>query len=696
MDHAELHRVFSGTSESEALLPREPQPRPSAAPASVPAVVSRAHVAAASRDSWKAWAGRSQGREGFVPSDLFHGMARSLENFRRKRKADVRSRAQPCPVCLDEEPPLDATGKRWMRLYCGCTVCSTCVRNWNVSRLEDAGSPETTLSCPVCLADMRPCDAEQTLERCRSLAERQDDNARDAALRAMANRDSGLQEWHPCPHCGTGGGFVTAECLAARQREVRQRVAAEEMEELRHLAAEAEAEADGAARDLEAARLRADWRSRASTRLGDTAAVLCGAPLATALLAVGGRSQWAFAVAVGLAVPVLLGHCLSAPERGRDYACLRRLQEASQAQAAKAKESRALAEERRGAVRRQREALLQVGCPCCEAEFALPESSLEHADGQQTTQQWVDEHARGCPVCGVAIEKAGGCDHMHCTRCGAKFGWTNPYHGRVAAPTPTAAAAAAVLPAEAGAGPAAPDIARAADRESLQVLMAAALRRRDDLAAQIRQCAAAAEPPRAASGGRRASRRAVPWGAFGAVGAALGLLCWARGGVGDGARAVGTLLIAVGVPVAGGCVWLSATSDKFLTKSNAGGPLEGLILVLMLPILLPLFVLAMLVMIVPWVLGLSAVLLGGSWFLSENVIWRLLTSGAGYLAFAAYGCLVASASWDAITTQPPRVMVVFAGAHARALRALLQHAFNAPAMPSSEAGASSGPQRGAQ
>jgi predicted RNA-binding Zn-ribbon protein involved in translation (DUF1610 family) len=37
------------------------------------------------------------------------------------------------------------------------------------------------------------------------------------------------------------------------------------------------------------------------------------------------------------------------------------------------------------------------------------------------TQEWIDEHARGCPVCGVAIQKNGGCDHMNCANCGENY-----------------------------------------------------------------------------------------------------------------------------------------------------------------------------------------------------------------------------------------------------------------------------------
>lgn len=121
------------------------------------------------------------------------------------------------------------------------------------------------------------------------------------------------------------------------------------------------------------------------------------------------------------------------------------------------------------------------------------------------TQEWIDENARGCPVCGVAIQKNGGCDHMNCVNCGAKFGWTNRWHGRVAAPRPTAGAgishgterrdgSGGRSPGSSpqfprnflSSGTAVPsvsaeDLVRAQDRDALQRMLGAALERRENL-----------------------------------------------------------------------------------------------------------------------------------------------------------------------------------------------------------------------
>ncbi|KAJ1639982.1 hypothetical protein T492DRAFT_24301 [Pavlovales sp. CCMP2436] len=38
--------------------------------------------------------------------------------------------------------------------------------------------------------------------------------------------------------------------------------------------------------------------------------------------------------------------------------------------------------------------------------------------------EWVSSHTwKRCPACAVWLEKAGGCTHMHCSRCATDFCW---------------------------------------------------------------------------------------------------------------------------------------------------------------------------------------------------------------------------------------------------------------------------------
>mmetsp|Transcript_25539 Transcript_25539/g.71921 ORF Transcript_25539/g.71921 Transcript_25539/m.71921 type:complete len:488 (+) Transcript_25539:3-1466(+) len=59
----------------------------------------------------------------------------------------------------------------------------------------------------------------------------------------------------------------------------------------------------------------------------------------------------------------------------------------------------------------------QVGCPCCEASFALS------GQADQSSEVWLRQHSRPCPRCKAPIEKQGGCNHMACAACQLKFCW---------------------------------------------------------------------------------------------------------------------------------------------------------------------------------------------------------------------------------------------------------------------------------
>lgn len=48
-------------------------------------------------------------------------------------------------------------------------------------------------------------------------------------------------------------------------------------------------------------------------------------------------------------------------------------------------------------------------------------SGDEH--GAVGTAEWLRAHARACPSCAAPIERAGGCDHIACARCGHEFCW---------------------------------------------------------------------------------------------------------------------------------------------------------------------------------------------------------------------------------------------------------------------------------
>ncbi|CAN8006914.1 unnamed protein product [Ixodes hexagonus] len=62
--------------------------------------------------------------------------------------------------------------------------------------------------------------------------------------------------------------------------------------------------------------------------------------------------------------------------------------------------------------------------------------TLQLVVDESLSQDWMQEHSKKCPQCGVSIEKQDGCNKMTCWRCGTYFCWlcvvplksaTNPY-----------------------------------------------------------------------------------------------------------------------------------------------------------------------------------------------------------------------------------------------------------------------------
>lgn len=160
-------------------------------------------------DTWKTWAGRKDGHDEFQFSDLFSGVSAHTRHAWRRRRGDERRPGKACPICAEDNPEPDAQGKRWLRPFCGCTVCSACVQGWNMALLEQhqgVVSSSLKITCPACSAPMRPADVKEALARCPKVAERYDQLSREEMLRAMP-------EWRNCPHCD-GGGFTTGDCLA--------------------------------------------------------------------------------------------------------------------------------------------------------------------------------------------------------------------------------------------------------------------------------------------------------------------------------------------------------------------------------------------------------------------------------------------------------------------------------------------------
>lgn len=68
-----------------------------------------------------------------------------------------------------------------------------------------------------------------------------------------------------------------------------------------------------------------------------------------------------------------------------------------------------------------------LGYSCEDARRIKLEKQLTH---DKLLEYAVHNHILCCPKCFCAIEKNGGCNHMHCTRCNTHFDWTvAPFFG---------------------------------------------------------------------------------------------------------------------------------------------------------------------------------------------------------------------------------------------------------------------------
>ena len=336
-------------------------------------------AASAGENTWRTWAGRSGGGDGFEALDLFRGLRRS---FREAFVWTVPPPGTACPVCFcipEEEEDGSGGGRRgrWhVTSACGHAVCVACLRAYAAAQVDDPDQAGP-LRCCVCPMPLREGDAVAALGHDPAVLGRWDAKIRDQLLRA-------LPSYRHCPNCREeeeagaaapagggggrrlgGGGFVTPECLAPVNS-----------------GREAEAEA------VLSLRPRCDW-----------AIYLCYL-LYASTYGWSGTGSISVSVLNVYFVPAWLVH------RARLLAHM------------------LVARWARRALYRP----IEVGCPCCGRDFVLNAEAELSPDGNPAlgdaaTARWIGTNCRPCPSCSVPIAKASGCNHMRCSRCGAGFCW---------------------------------------------------------------------------------------------------------------------------------------------------------------------------------------------------------------------------------------------------------------------------------
>ncbi len=324
-------------------------------------------AATAGRDTWQTWAGRKSGTDDFEYMDLFRGIKRSVNNSLR---SNIPTKGTSCPVCFCEPDENESPSSFWHVTWCGHAICKDCLGQYASSQVRDR-EQTGPLKCPVCLKILRKQDAVVAMMAGKDnasnvdLIKQWDVKMRNRLLQA-------LPSFRSCPKCGSGGngdgdGDVQRNNIGGGF--VTPECLGPQHQERRDQAIDILL-----------------TRNYAYTAIAGVYFLVVGTIAWTKspspLL-----DLWSMLLPIyvfaktGMAVNFLLA-------------------------------------------RRAREALfrsISVECPCCDESFVLPTESKQLED--EETSRWVTTNSRPCPSCSVPISKAGGCNHVRCSHCGANFCW---------------------------------------------------------------------------------------------------------------------------------------------------------------------------------------------------------------------------------------------------------------------------------
>ena len=319
-------------------------------------------AATAGRDTWQTWAGRKHGTESFEYMDVFRVIKRSVNhNF----LSNYPKPGTPCPICFCEPDSNESLSSFWHVTWCGHAICKDCLGQYAKTQVEDR-EHTGPLNCPVCLKILRKQDAVVAMMAGKNAANNQDlikqwDNKiRDQLLRAIPS-------FRTCPKCGGGEGGAQQNRFGGGF--VTPECLGPQHQERRDQAIEILLKRNYAYGAILVAYLLFVGI------IAKTKSPSAHVDLWSMLLPI-----YVF-VKIGMATNFLLA-------------------------------------------RRAREALfrsIEVGCPCCDESFVLPAESKQFED--EETSRWVQTNTRPCPSCSVPISKAGGCNHVRCSNCGANFCW---------------------------------------------------------------------------------------------------------------------------------------------------------------------------------------------------------------------------------------------------------------------------------
>jgi len=329
----------------------------------------------AGRNTWQTWAGRKHGTGDFEYLDVFRGIRRSISyNLGTK----VPKSGTLCPICFCD--PCDGSSSSssssssqespWHVTWCGHAVCKDCLGQYATNQVKDK-EQSGPLKCPVCLKNLRKEDAVVALMAGKhnannaDLIKQWDLKIRDQLLRAIPS-------FRACPKCGNGGkNSVTCTKV--------------------------DGSFGGGFVTPECLRPQYQERREEAIKIllkrnYGYASILFVYLLLVAIVALT-KSPSAKLDLWSMILPIYVFTKLG---MALNYLLARKARE-------------------------ELFRSISVECPCCDEAFVLPAQSTQLED--EETSRWVKTNTRQCPSCSVPISKAGGCNHVKCSHCGAVFCW---------------------------------------------------------------------------------------------------------------------------------------------------------------------------------------------------------------------------------------------------------------------------------
>jgi len=306
--------------------------------------------------TWKKWAGRNNGNNGYKLGDISRGVKKKIKIWKVYNTLQHRQ----CLVCLSD----DIKNKEdwFVTETCAHAVCLDCLLQYMKSQINDE-EHHGALKCAHCPQTLTQADTVRAFKNDPTLIDIWDQKIRKDVLRA-------LESFRPCPKCQgntqsrLGGGFVTVECLE----------------------------------DVILRRKKDFTCSLVPIR------IFINLVMTTIAIALCNK------ICLSQSRSTLCYEMITSWVFYRIYLFLNLW----------------ISHYERNVLNQVLKQPIDVKCPCCSDDFVLDTASEMKSNNlgvDVQSEKWIRKNTRPCPSCRAPVNKNGGCNHMTCTRCKAKFCW---------------------------------------------------------------------------------------------------------------------------------------------------------------------------------------------------------------------------------------------------------------------------------